>query len=238
MRHFWFTMVLAALIALALPLAAGALSMDIEAKVAGGLALGSTTNPDESGSPRVGFAGGIGADLFLLKAGPVDLGISVGAEYDYLTFHGVLNNFASVAFGPGITQTSDSTYVYLQFPISLVGRIPITQSVDVTLRAGAFIGHFMGGSASLSYNTNPLGLLPTSQTLSSITTLVGEYGLHFTGGVDIALSNSFALSPAVQFDMGLTNTQATNPTGAPGAYPYSDTFWSITATIGVKYTAF
>jgi len=52
------------------------------------------------------------------------------------------------------------------------------------------------------------------------------------------LSRSFALSPAVQFDMGLTNTQATNPSGAAGPYPYSDTFWSVTATIGVKYTAF
>ncbi len=238
MRNSWLTLVLATSVALALPLAAGAVSMDVEAKVAGGLALGSTTNPDESGSPRAGFAGGVGLDLFLLKAGPVDLGISVGAEYDYLMFHGVLNNFESALVGPGITQTSDSTYVYLQFPISLVGRIPITQSVDVTLRAGAFIGHFMGGSSTLAYNSNPGNIFPTSQTLNSSTTIVGEYGLHFTGGADIALSSSLALSPAVQFDMGLTNTNAANPSGAPGQYPYSDTFWSITATIGVKYMVF
>jgi hypothetical protein len=235
MRKFWLTIVLGGLIALALPLSAGALGMDVEAKVAGGLALGSTTNPDESGSPRAGLAGGVGLDLFLLKAGPVDLGIAVGAEYDYLTFHGVLNNFESALVGPGITQTSDSVYQYLQFPISLVGRIPITQSIDVTLRAGAFIGHFLGGSATLSYNDNPGGIFPTSQTLNSATTIVGEYGLHFTGGADIALSNSLALSPAVQLDMGLTNTQATNPSGAPGQYPYSDTFWSITVTVGIKY---
>jgi hypothetical protein len=238
MRHFWFTLVLAALVALALPVAAGAIGLDVEGKVAGGLALGSTTNPNETGSPRAGLAGGIGVDLFLLKAGPVDLGISVGAEYDYLMFHGVLSNFASADFGPGITQTSDSVYQYLQFPVSIVGRFSLTQSLAVTLRAGAFMGYFLGGSSTLSYNTNPFGMLPTSSTLNSSTTLVGEYGLHFTGGLDIALSKSLALSPAAQFDMGLTNTQATNPTLAPGAYPYSDTFWSITATIGIKYTAF
>ena len=233
MRHFWFTLVLAALIALALPLAAGALSMDIEAKVAGGLALGSTTNPDESGSPRVGFAGGIGADLFLLKAGPVDLGISVGAEYDYLTFRGTLNNFFGI---PGLTQTSESNYNYMYIPISLVGRVPLAQSLDLTLRAGAFIGHFLGGSTTLTYNSP--GPFPSSANLDSSNTLIGEYGLHFTGEVDIALSNSLSLSPGLQFDMGLTNIQAVNPNGTPGAYPYSDTFWSVTATIGVKSTAF
>ncbi|MGA2763691.1 MAG: outer membrane beta-barrel protein [Spirochaetia bacterium] len=237
MRSLWLTLVLAAFIALALPLAASAVSLDVEARAAGGLALGSTTNPDESGSPRAGFAGGVGVDVYLFTVGPVDLGLAVGAEYDYLTFHGILNNFQSAIVGPGYTQTTDSIYNYLQFPVSLVGRIPITQSLAVTLRAGAFIGHFLGGSATASYNSNPFGF-PTSITLDSSNTLVGEYGLHFTGGVDIALSRSFALSPAVQFDMGLTNTQATNPSGAAGPYPYSDTFWSVTATIGVKYTAF
>ena len=71
MRNFWFTLALAAFIALALPLAASAVSMDVEAKVAGGLALGSTNNPDEGGSPKAGFAGGIGVDVFLLTVGPV-----------------------------------------------------------------------------------------------------------------------------------------------------------------------
>jgi hypothetical protein len=233
MRHLLFTLVLAALVALALPLAAGAIGLDVEAKIAGGLALGSTTNPDESGSPRAGFAGAVGVDLFLLKAGPVDLGVSAGAEYDYLTFYGTLNNF----FGfPGLTQTSQSNYSYLYIPIDVVGRIPLTKSLDLTLRAGGFIGHFLGGSTTLTYNM--AGPFPSSATLNSSNTLVGEYGLHFTGEADIALSRALALSPGLQFNMGLTNIQAVNPNGLPGAYPYSDTFWSITATIGIKYTAF
>jgi hypothetical protein len=237
MRHFRFTLALAAAVAVALPLATNAMGLDLEAKVAGGLALGSTNNPDESGSPRAGFLGGVGVDVYIFTVGPVNVGVSVGAEYAYLTFHGTLNNFASAGFGPGITQTSDSIYNYLQFPISLVGKVPLTQSIGITLRAGAFIGHFLGGSATLAYNTNPFNLLPTSQTLDASTTLIGEYGLHFTGGLDIALGSGLALTPGIQFDMGLTNTSTTNPTGAPGAYPYSDTFWSITATVGIKYTA-
>lgn len=228
MRHQVFLPILVALAMLSLPLAAGAMGLDVEAKGAGGLALGSTNNPDESGSPRAGFAGGIDFDLFLFTVGPVDLGLSAGAEYNYLTFHGTLNNFFGI---PGVTQTSDSNYSYLQFPIALVGRVPLTQSLDLTLRAGAFIGHFLGGSATFSYNS--AGPFPPSATLDSSNTIVGEYGLHFTGGVDIGLGSNFALSPAVQFDMGLTNTNG----GIPG-YAYSDTFWSITATIGVKYTVF
>jgi hypothetical protein len=232
MRQLWFSLVLAAFLVV-LPLSAGALGLDVEAKVGGGLALGSTNNPDEGGSPRAGFLGGVGVDVYLLKAGPVDLGVSVGAEYDYLMFHGTYNNFAF----PGETQTSDSTYNYLYFPISLVGRVPLTQSLDLTLRAGAFIGHFLGGSANLTYSTEvPPNLVNGTQTLNSSTTLVGEYGLHFTGGLDIALSKSLALSPGVQFDMGLTNTNAVSPTG--GAYTYSDTFWAITATFGIKYNVF
>ena len=74
MRHFWFALVLAATIAVALPLATNAIGLDVEAKAAGGLALGSTNNPDESGSPRAGFLGGVGVDVYLLTAGPVDLG--------------------------------------------------------------------------------------------------------------------------------------------------------------------
>ncbi len=242
MRHLWFALVLVAAMALALPLASNAIGLDVEAKVAGGLALGSTTNPDEGGSPRAGFLGGVGVDVYLFTVGPVNLGVSVGAEYDYLTFHGVLNNYLSLALSyPGITQTSDSTYNYLQIPISLVGKVPLTQSISLTLRAGAFIGHFLGGTSTFTYNPNPFTgspAEPTSKTLDSTTTLIPEYGLHFTGGVDIALGSGLALSPGVQFDVGLTNTSATDPKTGVGAYPFSDTFWSVTATVGIKYTAF
>ena len=100
----------------------------------------------------------------------------------------------------------------------------------------ASIGDFLGGSGDTHGAVHRDRSPP--ETLNSSNILVGEYGLHFTGEVDIALSSAIALSPGVQFDMGLTNIQAVNPNGLPGAYPYSDTFWAATATIGVKYTAF
>ena len=124
MRRVFLTIVLAAAIAVSLPLAASAVGLDVEAKAAGGLALGSTSNPDESGSPRAGFLGGVAVDVYLLNIGPVNLGVSVGADYAYLTFHGVLNNFESSLVGPGQTQTSDSTYTYLQIPSLSLGRSP------------------------------------------------------------------------------------------------------------------
>ena len=37
-----------------------------------------------------------GVDLYLFTVGPVDIGISAGAKYDYLTFHGTLNNFTAI----------------------------------------------------------------------------------------------------------------------------------------------
>ena len=80
MRNLWLAFFLAAAVFIALPLAASAVSLDVEAKAAGGLALGSTTNPDESGSPRAGFAGGIGVDLYLLTVCTVEIGISAGSS--------------------------------------------------------------------------------------------------------------------------------------------------------------
>ena len=144
MRSFWLALVLAACLALAMPFVAGAVSLDIEAKGAGGLALGSTSNPNETGSPRAAFAGGIGVDVFLVTVGPVDLGVSVGAEYDSLNNHGVLNNFESAMVGPGITQTTDNTYNYLQFPISVVGRIPLCAVPCPDLARGSFHRAFRG----------------------------------------------------------------------------------------------
>ena len=89
------------------------------------------------------------------------LAISIGAEYVYLMFHGALNNYQSAVVARESRQTSDSTYNYLQFPISLVGRIPLTQSIDLILRAGAFIGHFLGGRRPSATISNPSAGFPS-----------------------------------------------------------------------------
>ncbi|HVO40402.1 MAG TPA: outer membrane beta-barrel protein [Spirochaetia bacterium] len=231
MRRNVVLSVLVGALFLALPLAAGALGLDIEAKVGGGLAAGTTSNPNQTGSPRAGFEAGLDFDVFLLSAGPVDLGLSLGGQFSYLTFHGVLNVPAAPPFIPvAFTLTSDSNYKYINIPISIVGRLPIDDSLRLTFRAGGFIGYFLGGASDNSYSPpiQPNGTV----TLDSSTTVQWEYGIHVTGGVDIALVGGLALSPSVVFDMGLTNT-----TNTPG-YAYSDTFWSLTAMIGIKYTVF
>jgi len=240
MRHLWFALVLAALVALALPLAAGAISLDVEANAGAGLGLGSTNNPAETGSPRFAFQGGIEGDLFLFRAGPVDLGFSTGLEYDNMTNHGTVNNPAIPALGePAITVDSDNDYVYLIVPFVLTSRIPLSQSMNLTLRAGGFYGFFMGGQATnITYNPAVGG--PTSATLNSSNTPPGLLGLHFSGGVDFGLGGGLFLSPSVIFNMGLTNTTGTSMTNYTfgNGSTYVDSLWSLSLLIGIKYNVF
>ena len=222
---------LAVMVMLSVPFAASALSADVEARVGGGLGLGSTTNPNETGSPSGALAAGVNVDLFLLSVGQVDLGISVGGGYSYLMEHGVINMTLP---GPvTTTQTSDAVYNYLDFPVALVARIPLSDSLRLNFSAGVFFGYFLGGSANVSYNPQlgpPYNLSNGTVTLDSSTTEQWETGLHFSGGADIRLNGNLFLSPSIVFDMGLTNTVV-----QPGGYPYTDALWSLAAMIGIKY---
>jgi hypothetical protein len=239
MRHLWFALVLAVPVALALPLAAGAISLDAEANAGAGLGLGSTNNPSETGSPGFAFQGGIEADLFLVRAGPVDLGFSTGLEYDNMTNYGTVNYPATPPYVPAITVNSDNNYVYLIVPFVLTSRVPLSPSMNLSLRAGGFYGFFMGGQATnITYNP-PIGG-PTSATLNSSNTPPGLLGLHFSGGVDFALGRGLFLSPSVIFNMGLTNITGTsmgNYTFANGS-TYVDSLWSLSLMIGIKYNVF
>lgn len=240
MRHFWFTLVLAALIALALPLAAGAIGLDVEANAGAGLGLGSTNNSAETGSPRLALQGGLEADLFLLSLGPVDLGISTGLEYDNMTNHGIVN------FPPppvAFTINSDNNYVYLIVPFALTSRIPLSQSLSLSLRAGGFFGHFMGGQSTNI--TNSLAPGSSSLTFDSSNVPTTLLGLHFSGGADVRLAGNLFLSPSVVFNMGLTNITSVPPlafnqnnyTFVDGK-TYTDSLWSLTLMIGLKYNVF
>jgi hypothetical protein len=208
---------------------AAALGLDVEAKAGAGVGLGTTDNSDITGSPRLAAGAGVNVDLYLLSLGSADFGISVGTEYSYLTFHSVESNLPSPPFpAPGLDQTTDATYRYVNFPISLVCKVPVNEAIQVTIRGGAFIGVFLGGSADLSYSS----ILPDgSSTLDSDNTIGSEYGLHFTAGADIALGGGLSIAPAIQFDMGLTDTSVNK------VQPVSskDTFWSLTAVVGIKY---
>jgi len=230
MRKILMVLILLGLVAIALPMTAAALGLDVEAKAGAGIGLGTTDNSDITGVARLAANGGVNIDLYLLSLGPADLGISVGTEYSYLTFHSVESNLpAPFPPIPGLEQTVDSTYRYLDFPISVVCKVPVNEAVRLTFRAGAFLGYFLGGSADLSYNSV---LVPSqTSTLDSSNTIRSEYGLHFTAGADIALGGGLSLAPALQFDMGLTDTSVNSVQPVAS----KDTFWSLTAVVGIKY---
>jgi hypothetical protein len=170
--------------------------------------------------------GGVGVDLYLMTVGSIDIGISTGVEYSYLTFHSAWNNFQF----PGEVQTTDATYNYINVPIALVGRIPIGSALNMVVKAGGFIGFFLNGSTNNTYSQPPIPNNTT--TLDSSNTIQMEYGLHFIAGTDIGLGGALAVCPALQFDMGLTDTSVNG--GAAGSF--KDTFWSLTLVVGIKYT--
>jgi hypothetical protein len=226
MRRRLFVLILMSVLVAALPTTAVALGFDVEAKAGAGIGLGSTDNTSITGAPRLAADGGVGIDLYLFNLGGVDVGISTGAEYSYLTFHSVWSNFQ----GLGIDQTSDATYNYLDFPIALVCSIPLSSSMRLVARAGAFIGYFLSGSANLQYPANVFGLTSGTTTLDSSNTIQMEYGVHATAGADIDLGGGLSVSPAVQLDLGLTDTTVNVPGNS-----FKDTLWSLTAMVGIKY---
>jgi hypothetical protein len=219
-------LVLVCLAMIAVPMAAVALSLDVEAKGGAGVALGSTDNSSVTGSARLAALGGIGVDLYLLTAGPVDLGISTGVDYSYLTTHSTWTNFQ----GAGTDQTSDATYNYVNIPIALVGRMPVGP-VSLLVRAGAFIGFFLNGKTDLSYSVQFGPFTNGPHTFDSNDVESMNYGLHFTAGADIGLMQNVTLAPAVQFDMGLTDTTPNNVNNGT----FKDTLWSLTVVVGIKY---
>jgi hypothetical protein len=229
MRKTLAVLILLGLVAFALPMTAAALGLDVEAKAGAGIGLGTTDNPDITGSPRLSAGGGVGLDFYLISLGPVDLGLSAGVEYSHSTFHYTWSNFAF----PGEDQTADATYGYLNIPISVVCKLPVTDAIQVILRAGGFIGFFHSGYADLTYTVQvPPNLQDGRETLNSDNTIMMAYGLHFTAGADINLGSGFVLAPAIQFDMGLTDiTKNTQP--LPGTF--KDTLWALTVVVGIKY---
>ena len=223
MRKSIFVLLVATCMAVSLPMTAAALGLDVEAKVGAGLALGSTNNPDLTGTPQVAAGGGLGADFYFFNAGPVDIGIAAGIEYSYLATHSVWKNYMF----PGNDMTEDAYYNYLIFPVSLVGKVPLAPSVELVLHAGGFLGAFIGGTYSATFTSLPAasGNLDSSNTIG----LVG--GLHFAAGTDIALGGNFSLSPALQFDMGLSDIDANNTANGT----FTNTLWSLTVMVGIKY---
>jgi hypothetical protein len=228
MRKSIFVLLVATCMAVSLPMTAAALGLDVEAKVGAGLALGSTNNPDLTGTPQVAAGGGLGVDFYFVNAGPVDMGIAAGIEYSYLATHSVWKNYGM----PANDMTEDAYYNYLIFPVSLVGKVPLAQSVELVIHAGGFLGAFIGGTYKATFSNPFFPAYPgTSGNLDSSNTMGLVGGLHFAAGTDIALGGNFSLSPALQFDMGLSDIDTNNTANGT----FTNTLWSLTVMVGIKY---
>jgi hypothetical protein len=230
------SLVMAMLLVSALGLSA--LGLDVELKAGGGLAMGTTDDSNKSGSVRYALDAGLALDLFLLQPRSMAFGISAGAGYANLHFHGVWENYPDPTFSISTTQTSDSTYNYLLFPFGLVGKFGLGAR-SLTVRAGGFVGYFLGGKTDLSYETpiDPFWHNGTAD-LDSSNTELWMYGLSFYAGLDLFTWGKLSVTPSLQFDMGLSDTTADQEI-APGViYPPAskDTSWSLTANVGIRYS--
>jgi hypothetical protein len=236
MRKGFLVMILLGVLIAAVPMMAVALGLDVEAKGGAGVGLGTTNNPAIAGAVQLSGGAGIDFDLYFLKAGPVDLGISLGVDYSYLSFTSTWSGYPSSPFIPfSTTQTAITQYNYINIPLMLAGSIPLNSDLRLVLKAGGFIGWFLGGTSNLTYATQNafFGMVNGSTTLNSSTTYIWEGGLNFIGGLDISVANNFAITPQILFNMGLTNT--TLPVPYPGTPGFNNTFWALTAEVGIKY---
>jgi hypothetical protein len=226
MRKMLTVLILLGLVVIALPMTAAALGLDVEAKGGVGIGLGSTDNKDITGAPRLAANGGGNVDFYLASLGPGELGLSVGGEYSHLTFHYTWANKA----GPGVDLVSDVTYGYFNLPISLVYKLPVSDSIKLVFRAGGFIGFFLGGfnDGALDPDIAPVG----RTSLDSSNTASMNYGLHLTAGADIALFSGLALAPAIQFDWGFSDVTKNTPANGD----FKDTLWALTVVVGIKYS--
>ena len=226
MRKTLAVLILFGLVAVTLPVAVAAIGLDVEAKAGAGIGLGSTDNKNITGSPRLAVNGGANVDFYLASLGPGELGLSVGGEYSHLTFHYAESK---IPFLFGSDLVTDVTYGYFNIPIAFIYKFPVNDSVKVVIRAGGFVGFFLAGFADVA--TDPGASLGRT-ALDSSNTPSMNYGLHFTAGADIGLSNGLALAPAIQFDWGFTDISKDSIQITPS----KDTLWALTLVVGIKYS--
>lgn len=226
------SLVLAMLLGAAIGLSA--LSLDLEVKGGGGLAMGATDDPDKSGQLRWALDAGLTLDLYLLELGRLSLGVSGGAAYANLNYHGVWENYPNPVPPPlTTTQTSDSEYNYLLFPVALVGKLNIGARRSLTLRGGGFAGYFLSGTTNLTYNPEvPFVLVNGEVELDDTNTELWMYGLSFYAGLDLLSKGRLSIVPSLEFNLGLTDTSVDL------AFPPAskDTFWALTANVGIRYS--
>jgi hypothetical protein len=219
-----------------------ALGLDVELKGGGGMAMGTTDDPDKTGKLRYALGAGLGLDLFLFEPGSMAFGVTAGAGYANLNYHGIWENYPSMPFSPPpevTTQTSDNSYNYLFFPFGLVGKFGIGAR-SLAVRGGGFIGYFLKGTTDLKYATQDAGntWVNGEYDLDDSNTESLMYGLSFYAGLDVFSRGKLSITPSLEFNLGLSDTTVDQEI-APGViYPPAskDTFWALTANVGIRYS--
>jgi hypothetical protein len=221
--------------------------LDISAQAGGGMAMGTTDDDAKSGKLRWALGGGVAVDVYLFKFGNFSLGPSFGLDYVMLNYYADAEGVPNPAFGmlgpPATTdRTSEARYNYLNIPLTLAGTFDLSDMLSITVRAGGFAGLFLGGVSDLTYDpeiNTSTGYLVDVYTdgevdLDDDNTEQWMWGLRFYVGAELFKKGKLSFTPGLQFDMGLTD--ATDDDVQP--LPSKDTFWALTANVGVKYSVF
>jgi hypothetical protein len=218
-----------------------ALGLDVELKGGGGMAMGTTDDPDKTGKLRYALGAGLGLDLFLFEPGSMAFGVTAGAGYANLNYHGIWENYPAQPFAPPATttQNSDSAYNYLLFPFGLVGKFAMGAR-SLTVRGGGFVGYFLGGTTDLDYETESAlnGWVSGEFDLDDSNTDLLMYGLSFYAGLDVFSRGKLSITPSLEFNLGLSDTTVDQEIAPSVIYPPAskDTFWALTANVGIRYS--
>ncbi len=214
-----------------MPMMASALGMDVSLQAGGGAAMGTTDDDLKSGKLRWSVEAGLAVDVYALEFGSLSVGLSTGADYVLLNFYGITD---LSAYGAG-DRTSEPRYNYLFIPAALVGNLGLQADKSVTVRIGGFAAYFLGGKTDITYETEIPGTFDNGEyDLNDTNTEQWMYGIRAYVGANLFKKGKLSISPGIQFDMGLTDTSVS----IPPIDTSKDTFWAITANVGVKYNLF
>jgi hypothetical protein len=221
-----------------------ALELDMSAGVGAGGAMGATDCDAKSGELRHALVAGVCMDWYFLRWGGVSLGLSTGADFSSLNYRGFTEGLPNPAYqqfgGPAAThRTADTRYNYINFPFLAVGKVALCGTRSVTLRAGGFASYFLGGVSDLTYNPEigmatgyPFDVYTDgSVDLDDSNTEQWMWGLRLYAGTDVFTRGRISLIPGIQFDMGLTDISIDSVQPLPS----KDTFWALTANLGLRY---
>jgi hypothetical protein len=247
MKKRFCVLLLAVVILVGIPMMASAFGLDVGVQAGGGAAMGTTDDENKSGKLRWAAGGGIAFDIYVLEVNQLSLGFAGGVDYVMLNYYGEAENVpnpAFVPFGPPATtdRTSESTYNYVNLALAAVGSYQFNSNFALIMRAGGFAGYFLKGVADQTYspeidtdNGYAIDVYSDGEVdLDDSNTEQWMFGLRFYAGAEVMKRGKISVVPGIQFDMGLTDTSKDDAQPLPS----KDTFWALTANVGVKYSIF